>query len=381
MRVLFITNHFLDSNGGGSFASRAYANAFAEVSDICMLLYPDRGLSIKEFIHPKYELKGVQNNKNKCQKLIDVFKGKIHRFTEVALDQITSFSPNIVVFDNSRCSSDLIKKVRRLGVKIITIHHNYEMEYYKGSPPNILWRIPFMYYMGKAEREAVIYSDLNLTLTDQDINLLQSVYDPNKQCLFERIGCFESTDLRIDFVERNPINSDLKFVITGSLSSYQTEVSLLPFLNNIYPKLLDLYPKSQLIIAGKDPSEIIKIHCAKFSNISLIPNPIDMRKIIQQADIYICPTNVGGGLKLRLMDGLKAGLPVITHEVSARGYDVFHENDCLFVYHDEFSFITELKKLVVQIGKNKLSPNKIKKIYQKQFSFTSGIDRLKSILK
>ena len=53
MRVLFITHHFLNENGGGSFASRAFINAFAEISDQIILLYPENGKSIEEFVSSK----------------------------------------------------------------------------------------------------------------------------------------------------------------------------------------------------------------------------------------------------------------------------------------------------------------------------------------
>ena len=58
MKVLFLTNHFIDTNGGGSFASRAFANAFAEISEECLLVYPDRGNNISSYISNKYKLKG-----------------------------------------------------------------------------------------------------------------------------------------------------------------------------------------------------------------------------------------------------------------------------------------------------------------------------------
>ena len=69
--------------------------------------------------------------------------------------------------------------------KVITIHHNYEMEYYKGTPPNILWRIPLLHFMRKAERSAVLLSDLNLTLTTQDTSLLEHTYGSGQNTNFQ----------------------------------------------------------------------------------------------------------------------------------------------------------------------------------------------------
>ena len=82
---------------------------------------------------------------------------------DVMIPQIQEFNPDIVVFDNSITSAGLLKEIKKLGVKIITIHHNYELEYYRGTKPFIAWRFPFLYYLEEAERTAVQFSDLNLT--------------------------------------------------------------------------------------------------------------------------------------------------------------------------------------------------------------------------
>jgi len=385
MKVLFFTHHYLDDNSGGSFASRAYINAFSEIADSCLLMYPERGIPISDFIHKKCILKGVKYERSNIGKVIDYYRGRMHRYMDVMIPQINEFNPDIVVFDNSRTSGGMLKKIKRPGLKIITIHHNYEMEYYKGTKPFIAWRFPFLYYMEEAERTAVQYSDLNLTLTDEDIKLLQIHYDQQKISKMVKIGCFESMAVK-DQVDNNYENTKNKsdrvftFVITGTLGTYQTEVSVIPFLENEYPELLKLLPESNLIIAGRNPSVKMITVCSKYPSVKLMSNPENMQEIIAKADIYICPTCVGGGLKLRVMDGLKAGLPVITHAVSARGYFEFNKADCLFIYDNKHSFLENLEKVIRELNKGNLDSKRIKDLYKSEFSFESGVKRLKEIL-
>jgi hypothetical protein len=73
MKVIIITNHYLNNNGGGSFASRAYINAFAELSSKCILIYPDNGIDIKNYISSKCIIYGISYNKPKIKKLIDIY--------------------------------------------------------------------------------------------------------------------------------------------------------------------------------------------------------------------------------------------------------------------------------------------------------------------
>ena len=385
MKALIFTHHYLDGNSGGSFASRAYINAFSEIADSCKLLYPDRGIPITDYIHKKCILKGIQNKHNNIQKVIDVYKGRLHRYSDVMIPQILEFNPDVVVFDNSRTTAGMLKEIKKLGFKTIVIHHNYEMEYYRGTKPFIGWRLPFMYYMEEAERTAVQNSSLNLTLTEEDVNLLQLHYDPQKLKRIVKLGSFESITVKESIntkvnAKRNNLNSNLCFVITGTLSTYQTEISVIPFLRNEYPELMKLLPNSTLIIAGQNPSKKMIKACANYPSITLIPNPENMQDVIRLADVYICPTSVGGGLKLRVMDGLKAGLPVLTHIVSARGYDEFVKAKCMFTYESKATFKQSLEKLINEINIGNLNSTTIKNIYNSVFSFEAGVKRLKEIM-
>ena len=375
MKTLIVTHHYLDSPGGGCFASRAFINAFAEISNECVLLYPDNGEPINSYINKKVHSIGVKNKTSSIGKLLDIYQGKINRFYHVLFPTIKEYQPDIVVFDNSRTSAGYMRKLRKKGIKVVIIHHNFEMEYYKGSPPNLMWRLPFMHHMKKTEKEAILNSNINLTLTPQDASSLQRHYDPLKQSVFNCVGMFEFKPFeKYETIEYESGNDVLTFAITGNLGDYQTEVSLVPFIEEYYPILKKCFPNTKLIIAGKDPSDRLRQICNQHSEIELVPNPENMAKVIGRASIYICPVSVGGGIKLRVMDGLKLGLPVLTHKVSARGYDMFEKAGCLFVYDDIQSFEKMLLNVVEQ-------PNKetVESMYQQLFSLESGVKRIKHI--
>jgi len=105
-----------------------------------------------------------------------------------------------------------------------------------------------------------------------------------------------------------------------------------------------------------------------------------MHAAISKANIYICPTSVGGGLKLRIMDGLKAGLPVLTHIVSERGYDEFKKAGVLFSYFNKGNFEENLINLMDLYNAGNIIKDKIINIYNSVFSYDAGVRRLKAIL-
>lgn len=381
MKILFVTNHYLDTTGGGSFASRSFANAFAEISTDCLLIYPDRGNDISKLINNKYKTKGVKYKKIKLLKLIDIYIGRINRFYNTILNIVNDYNPDIVVFDNSQCSFKHIRKIKNLGKKIITIHHNYQMEYHNGTNLNCLIKYPFLYYMKKAEKESVLLSNLNLTLTDNDIELLYSNYDKNHTSSIYRLGCFESEINKIKYPTNKKYNNKIYFSITGTLESSQTDISITNFLKYYFPIIIERYPQSHLIISGRNPSKILHDFCYKNnSNITLIANPSDMQDILDMTDIYICPVFLGGGLKIRVMDGLKNGIPSLVHKVSARGYENFKKKECLFDYEDIETFTNSLDNLVSRFLNKNFNRDKTMEIYSNEFSFEAGVNRLKCII-
>lgn len=374
MKILFITHHYLSNNGGGSFASRAYINAFAEVADEMTLLYPVKeGENVFQGINSKIKLMPIAYSKPKLGKLFDSLIGKVHRYYNVAPQEIRSGKYDIVVFDTSIVSYGMLDIAKNTGSKTIVIHHNYQYEYFRDNVKGVLKRNT-LFWCKQYEGESVRKADLNLTLTNQDADLLANAYNSGNKLNYWLLGVFEFAPIiKLDLKCKE--NTQRRFVITGNLSAIQTEDSLIPWINEYYPILKEMFPNATLTIAGKSPSQLICEMCNE-RNINIIPSPVSMDSIMENADYYICPTSLGGGIKLRIMDGLRWGLPIVAHEVSVRGYDLFVEKGCMFSYADKDSFREALYKLKMTA----MSCQNVGGLYSSIFSFEAGVERVKKIV-
>ena len=231
MKVLFICHSYLKGNNGGIYASKAYINAFATLADEMTLLYPyKKGM----------EIAVLSAMKEAAENGIIVKGGKFLEEASLA---------DTVVFDNSVESSGLIKKFKRAGFQTITIHHNYQVEFIKGDMQLYLL-IPSLFWTLKYEKEAVVFSDVNITLTQQDVELFRKNYCKDARFLVG--GVFEYL-AHCNRTTENKFRGH-SYIITGWLASKQTEDSLIPWIHNYYPILKKVDPLAQLTIAGKDPS-------------------------------------------------------------------------------------------------------------------------------
>lgn len=369
MKLLFFTYHILDGVGGGCFASKAYINAFAEIAESMTLLFPSNDgkdiVDINDMIHQI----PIFGNKNRLKKMLNLVRGRLHRFFDYK--KYICFSDyDMVVFDTSMSSYKLLDEAKKSGCVTICIHHNYQYEYYKDNT-NLPLSIPLLYWCKKIERDALTKSDVNLTISTQDKKLLLEHYD--NVAPIEVIGCFEYKKEE-KIMELSNKKRKNNFLITGNLSARETEISLLNWLAEYFPILCKMLNQVNLTIAGKNPSQKLKEICSELG-VNLIESPLDMKPIIMRADYYICPTSLGGGLKLRVMDGLKFGLPILAHDISARGYDVF-KGKCLFTYSNSQTFGESL----LHLCSCNYDRVEIEEMYKNEFSFVSGVERLKSIL-
>ena len=369
MRVLFLTPHYLDTAGGGTFATLANIHAFSRVADEVTALVPYRGIAPLLQMPANVRLINVEDHRSFIRKVVAFLCGHSHRYDNVE-EMVDLASYDMVVFDTSMTSARLVKKFNLKGIKTITIHHNYQWEYIRD---NVKYPLkPFaLYWCNKYEKESVRYSRLNLTLTEEDMHLLQLHFGRGNE-QFAVLGTFEYE--KKEHPVTQAVNEDV-FVITGSLDSVQTEESLIPWIRDLYPVLKEVFPKGKLILAGRSPSPRL-CQLAEEYEIEVIPSPESMDDVLSKAKYYICATSFGGGLKLRVMDGLKVGLPILSHRVSARGYGHFADKKMLFEYHDMASFSQSLN----QLKECTYQKSDIIKEYENVFSFESGVARLSSIM-
>ena len=372
MRVLIVTYNYLSGFGGGVYGARAYINAIAALYDDVTLLYPARfeGEPLSG-IDPKVRGIEIVDHASKLSKAIRlVVRGIPHRFEKPFRELLKRERFELIVFQNSKCSTGLIGPAHASGARVIVQHDNFEWEYTRDNTST--WMRPFLLPpVVRTEREAVQEADINLALTPADAELLLRQYGKGMKGRMELLYTFEFRPVP-DYVPSTVARP--VFVITGNLGALQTRDSLLPWLKDYFPLLKREVPEAELIVAGKEAGEDLR-QCLDRLDIELIDTPSDMSAVLDRARYYICPVDRGGGVKLRVMDGLRTGMPVLVHRVSARGYESL-EGISVFAYDSPDSFVEGLRSMMA----SQETAEDRQAAYRACFAFESGVGRLRKIL-
>ena len=381
MKVLFVCAVNPFTFGGGAQATRAFLDATLDIygaKNVDVVVCSEADVPIEY-----NDIKFIKVPKrSKLSSFIGLFSFQLGRFAkktyEILRDGNSNSKYDLCIFNSGRESGWVAKRLVNDHCKFVSIHHNFEVQFCMDTKLFTFGgRFPWL--VRKVERDAYIYSDVNLFLTDQDLNLFRQEYG-HTSAKNNVVGTFDYKSAEIIKLRDDITEYDI--AISGSLSDYQTEHGILDLCNNYLQLLKKYLPDVKILLTGRNPTATIQNVARKAPDIfTIISSPLDIHKEVRKASFYVCPTDIGGGLKLRAMDGLKNGLPILVNSVSARGYDHFFDKRYFKIYYDKTSFEKGLKELLEYINETEDYRIYINKDYYSFFGYSSGKERLEKTLK
>ncbi|NDJ34997.1 MAG: glycosyltransferase [Chloroflexi bacterium] len=91
------------------------------------------------------------------------------------------------------------------------------------------------------------------------------------------------------------------------------------FLRQGWPLMQQRLVEAHLIIAGKQPRPELVALCERSPGVTLIPDPPDMRPLFARAAAILVPTLSPAGTRLKILQALAAGRPVVSTPAGAHG--------------------------------------------------------------
>jgi glycosyltransferase involved in cell wall biosynthesis len=129
----------------------------------------------------------------------------------------------------------------------------------------------------------------------------------------------------------------------GTLAAPFNRDSLEYFARSILPLLDDLGDFCLTIVGGELPSQLA--YLADDPRVSVVGRVADVRPFLHRAACIVIPLRFGGGLRIRTLEAMMAGLPVVCSSVAMAGMDFEPGRD--FLQADTpAEFATELNRVM-----------------------------------
>lgn len=92
------------------------------------------------------------------------------------------------------------------------------------------------------------------------------------------------------------------------------------FIDEVWPKVIKMYPQLTFTIAGRNMPDSIKMH--HIEGLIIAGEVPDAQKFILSKDIMIVPLLSGSGVRVKIIEGMALGKTIIATSIAAEGLDV-----------------------------------------------------------
>lgn len=102
----------------------------------------------------------------------------------------------------------------------------------------------------------------------------------------------------------------------------------------ILPRIRKALPAARLVLAGRSPKPAVRA-LAGLPGVQLVEDPEDMAPLLSSAHLSIIPLRAGGGTRIKILEAMAWGVPVIATPLAAEGLDLVEGEEVLLSASDE----------------------------------------------
>ena len=241
---------------------------------------------------------------------------QFNAFYKKILDILTEQSIDLIYSDTMGLIEPVLDKIK---VPCVINHHNIEscMMFRRAEKAKNLFVKMFYFY------EACKIKNYEKKFCHQhNKNIVVSELDKKNLMAINLLADVEVVENGVDcnyfkFNPREKLSKNLIF--TGGLDWYPNLDAMIYFCEKVWPLLVKKIPDVTLTIIGKNSGSKIDNIAKKYSNIILTGYVPDVRKYMKEASVFICPIRDGGGTKLKILDAMAQGVPIVTTSLGCEG--------------------------------------------------------------
>jgi glycosyltransferase involved in cell wall biosynthesis len=115
-----------------------------------------------------------------------------------------------------------------------------------------------------------------------------------------------------------------EIIFVGGLSWYPNASAVKRFLAASWPIVRSANPDVSFTVVGRNPPQWLQDYAKRDSRVRPTGFVDDIRPLVENATIFICPIFDGGGTKLKMLDAMSMAKPIVAHPIACEGLDAQH---------------------------------------------------------
>ena len=356
MKILWLS-HFAPYPPKGGASQRSYnmLKQLSKYADVSLLSLAPYSKIASFFNNYEAGMEEIEHELGKyCDEIRLIPHGRHKRQTAKTLNALKSLVRNdpydVVCLESKELETSLTKAlaennydaihldtiglwpyVANLDIPLILNHHNIESQMLQRRASKTSW--PLSQYirsqeskLQKLEIQAGAKARINVTCSRDDGQRLSEIgidnvaEIPNGVDLsyFSRRQNYQATESGIDLI------------FAGGLEWYPNRDAMIFFAKKVWPQLKAKPQAATMTVVGRGSIPLLNDIAATDSSFKVAGFVPDVRTYLEQASIYVCPIRDGGGTKLKVLDALGMGIPLIAHPIACEGINVRNGEHVIF---------------------------------------------------
>ena len=158
------------------------------------------------------------------------------------------------------------------------------------------------------------------TVTEQDLTGLR-IFSP------DIVGASVGAPVNIRSLPENVIRNPFRIVFIGSFGHRPNVQGLQFFIEEVLPSIRHRIPEAQFVVAGKaPPSELLRFTSDHVQFVGFVP---DVTTFLAECAVVVIPLLSGGGIKIKTLEALATGAPVVSTSIGVEGTGAVDEEHLL----------------------------------------------------
>jgi glycosyltransferase involved in cell wall biosynthesis len=212
---------------------------------------------------------------------------------------------------------------RHIQTKLVLTEHNIESRLYRQMAA-LDWKGPLTTSFEDAQRQAPLLENYENQVW-RDYPLRAVVSEDDRQQMQQRVSTGRTVVAPngADPEEWLPqVKMESATVLFPAHLGYFPNIEAAEFLlSEVWPLVLRKQPRARLILAGRSPSEALLAQAKRSPKVQLIANPESMTAVARRASIVVAPLRLGSGTRLKILEAMAWGLPIVSTALGAEGID------------------------------------------------------------
>ncbi len=180
---------------------------------------------------------------------------------------------------------------------------------------NFLWRKFWLQESANllsAEQRWCPTFDVNVVVSEEEGTLVKSSCEDSAICVVPN-----GVDVQYFTPRADPGGARLLFC--GRLDQLANRGAITYFFQSIWPELTGKVEHLEIDVVGKNPPSWLLELSNRDARVHVPGFVDDVRPYFQNATVFVCPITDGGGTRLKILDALAMGMPIVSTTFAASG--------------------------------------------------------------